>query len=112
MCSTVLTPSTDSNSNMPSSVYDIRDSPAFMQPLIAPEEHSAKFLLAGAKYISSSSSSSSSASVEGQESSTIAYKSLSQLNELSMNNNDTVRLWWVYEKESDIGRLINWLGTK
>ena len=110
MCSTVLTPSTDSNSNMPSSVYDIRDSPAFMQPLIAPEEHSAKFLLAGAKYISSSSS--SSASVEGQESSTIAYKSLSQLNDVSMNNNDTVRLWWVYEKESDIGRLINWLGTK
>ena len=75
-----------------------------MQPLIAPEEHSSKFLSAGSKYLSSSSSTSTSASFEGQE-----YI----LNDSDANNStQSVRLWWMYEKESDIGRLISGLDTR
>lgn len=65
-------------------------SSAFMQPLILPEEHSSKFLHAGRKYI--------------------PYSNM--INNGDINNDNDNRIWWVYETDVEIGRVIKWLNGR
>jgi hypothetical protein len=65
-------------------------SSAFMQPLILPEEHSSKFLHTGRKYI--------------------PYSNIS--NHGDINNDNDNRIWWVYETDVEIGRVIKWLNGR
>jgi hypothetical protein len=64
---------------------------AFAQPLILPEEHSTKFLYTGRKYISYNNGIGSNGDVK--------------------NDKDN-RIWWVYETDVEIGRVIQWLNGR
>ena len=81
-----------------------------MQPLIAPEEHSSRFLMSGLKYISPSSTTLLESNSSGSHYSTlsnIVKNNLSQVEKVSQ-----LRHWWVYEREQDVGGLIAWLNIK
>jgi hypothetical protein len=65
---------------------NVEHSLAFAQPLILPEEHSSKFLYTGRKYISYNS---------GQ-----------------IKDDKDNRIWWVYETDVEIGRVIQWLNGR
>jgi hypothetical protein len=111
VCSTVLTESGSSSSQDSNYSHGtLEHSSAFMQPLIAPEEHSSKFLMSGLKYISPSST-----TLLDNNSSSRHYSTLSNIvkNNLSqVDNVSQLRHWWVYEKEQDVGGLIAWLNIK
>lgn len=79
-----------------------------MQPLIAPEEHSTKFLLAGSKYISPSFSASF---LRGAD----PYAALTRDVKNSFcgpEEDKPSSFWWVYERQEDIGMIINRLDTR
>ena len=111
MCSTVLTESSSSSSQDSNYSHGVLEhSSAFMQPLIAPEEHSSKFLMSGLKYISPSSS-----TLLDNNSSVNYYSTLSNIVKNNLSQVEKVSQlshWWVYEREQDVGGLIAWLNIK
>ena len=80
-------------------------SSAFMQPLIAPEEHSSKFLRAATKYICPSFS----PFLEGSED---QFTALSNNIKNNTNNGDCKLYWWMLEDEVEIGSVISGLNTR
>lgn len=68
-----------------------------MQPLIAPEEHSSGFLNTGRKYISYNNSGVNDSSSSGTN---------------LFNKSKDNRIWWVYESDIEIGRVIQWLNGR
>ena len=97
-----------------------------MQPLIAPEEHSARFLQAGCRYINTTSSSSSAPSFpfspsfspsfpSSSSSSSVEGRDVHGTNAYSLTGGgggEVRRSWWVYEREADVGRVIRWLDAR
>ena len=85
-----------------------------MQPLIPPENISTKFLAAGRKYIHIGLEGTATGLDDGSSGggSQLAFNAGAMLFTNNSGSNPLRRVWWVYESNEEIGRLLKWLDPR